>query len=51
MHACMQAAGVPVRFHFELTALMITLDLDRDGCVSEDDLLYWLGTSDDLDDL
>eukprot|EP00900_Chrysochromulina_parva_P009286 jgi/Chrpa1/18359/Chrysochromulina_OHIO_Genome00017869-RA len=44
----LQAAGVPVRFHFELTALMITLDLDRDGCVSEDDLLYWLGTSDDL---
>jgi len=44
----MQAAGVPVRFHFELTALMITLDLDRDGFVSEDDLLYWLGTSDNL---
>ena len=38
-----QAAGVPLRWQFEHAALLHTLDLDRDGLVTEDDLIYWLG--------
>lgn len=39
-----QAAGVPLRWRVEQAALLATLDLDRDGFVTEEDLVYWLGS-------
>ena len=35
---------MPLRWQFEQAALLHTLDLDRDGLVTEEDLVYWLGT-------
>ena len=35
-------AGVPLRWRFEQEALLTLFDLDRDGAVTCDDLLYWL---------
>lgn len=45
-----QAAGVPLRYSFERVALLNTLDLDRDGKLSELDLLYWLTDREDHND-
>ena len=45
-----QSLGVRIRYRFELVSLLNTLDIDRDGAVSEGDLIYWLGSQDEPDD-
>ncbi len=42
-----QSASVPLRFALDQTALFNTLDIDRDGGLSEGDLLYWFGSEDE----
>lgn len=34
---------MPLKWQMEKLALLALLDCDRDGHVTEDDLLYWLG--------
>lgn len=45
-----QSAGVPLRYTFERVALLNTLDLDRDGKLTELDLLYWFTDKEDNND-
>ena len=42
-----QSAGVKLSWRFEQVALVGLLDLDRDGSVTEEDLIYWLGAEDE----
>jgi len=44
-----QSAGVPLQSRWEQVALLTLLDLDRDGVVTEKELLYWMGTPSQAD--
>ena len=45
-----QSAGVKLRWRIEQQAVLALFDLDRDGMITESDLLYWLGADEDDED-